>query len=76
MQGRLMDNISNAWNVNIKIKKYCKYGLVLKMQEFDESGNLLKEKKQLSDEEKCIFEKRVACYEGRTNHTENWKRVY
>lgn len=28
-----------------------------------------KRKKQLSDEEKCIFEKRVACYEGRTNHT-------
>ena len=40
-------------------------------QEFDESGNLLKEKKQLSDDEKCIFEKRVACYEGRTNHTED-----
>ena len=58
-------------NGNIKLKKDCKYGLVLKMQEFDESGNLLKEKKQLSDDEKCIFEKRVACYEGRTNHTED-----
>lgn len=41
------------------------------MQEFDESGNLLKEKKQLNDGEKRIFEKRVACYEGRTNHTED-----
>lgn len=55
-------------NGNIKLKKYCKYGLVLQMQEFDESGNLLKEKKELSTGEKRIFEKRVAYYEGQTNN--------
>lgn len=50
-------------NGNVKLKKYCKYGLVLKMQEFDEGGNLLKEKKELSEGEKTIYEKRVAYYE-------------
>ncbi|MCM1057126.1 MAG: hypothetical protein NC517_05905 [Firmicutes bacterium] len=54
-------------NGNVKLKKQCKYGLVLKMQEFDESGNLLKEKKELSDGEKRIFEKWAAHYEGRTD---------
>lgn len=30
---------------NIKLEKYCKYGLVLRMKEYNEEGNLLKEKK-------------------------------
>ena len=55
-------------NGNIKLKKDCKYGLVLKMQEFDEAGNLVKEKKKLNDGEKRIFEKRTAYYEKRTRH--------
>lgn len=42
-------------NGNVKLKKYCKYGLVLKMQEFDEGGNLLKEKKELSEGEKLFM---------------------
>lgn len=55
-------------NGNIKLKKYCKYGLVLKMQEFDESGNIIKEKTELNESEKSIFEKRVKYYEGRSIH--------
>lgn len=53
-------------NGNIKLKKYCKYGLVLKMQEFDESGNIIKEKTELNESEKSIYEKRVKYYEGRS----------
>ena len=55
-------------NGNIKLKKYCKYGLVLKMQEFEESGNIIKEKTELNESEKSIFEKRVKYYEGRSIH--------
>lgn len=33
------------------------------MQEFDEGVNLLKEKKELSEGEKAIYEKRAAYYE-------------
>lgn len=50
-------------NGNVRLKEFCKYGFVLKMQEFDESGNLIREKKELSDDEKRIFEKRVTYYE-------------
>lgn len=54
-------------NGKIKLKEVCKYGLVLQMQEFDESGNIIKEKKELRDYEKSIFEKSAAYYEGRTS---------
>lgn len=47
----------------VKKKEFCKYGVVLKMQVFDENGNLVKEKKELSESEKKIYEKRVAYYE-------------
>ena len=42
-------------NGNIKQKKLCKYGLVLKLQEFDEDGNLINEKKDLSEGEKSLM---------------------
>lgn len=54
-------------NGNIKVKEFCKYGCVLKRKEFDENGNLIKEKKGLSEDEIGIYEKRVAYYEGQTN---------
>ena len=50
-------------NGNIKLKEYCKYGFVLKMQEFDENGNVIKEKVELSESEKSIYEKCVEYYE-------------
>lgn len=43
---------------DIKKKKYYQYGLVLKMQEFDEAGNLINEKKDLKENEKIIYAKR------------------
>lgn len=57
-------------NGNIKLKEYCKYGLVLKMQEFDEDGNVIKEKKELNESEKSIYEKRVEYYERQKNREE------
>jgi len=53
-------------NGNVKLKEYCKYGLVLKLQEFDDKGNVIKEKKELSEREKSIYEKRVEYYEGQS----------
>ncbi|WP_455717614.1 hypothetical protein [Anaerosporobacter sp.] len=52
-------------NGNVKLKEFCQYGFVLKMQEFDENGNIKKEKKELGKDEKSIYEKRVAYYEGK-----------
>lgn len=66
IDGELIEYYENG---DIKLKEFCKYGLVLQMQEFDESGNLIKEKKGLRDDEKSIFEKRAAHYEGKTNNT-------
>lgn len=37
------------------------------MQEFDESGNMIKEKTELNESEKTIYEKRVEYYEGQSN---------
>ena len=51
-------------NGNVKLREYCKYGLVLRMQEFDEEGNLIKEKKELSEKEKIRHEKNLAYFEG------------
>lgn len=51
-------------NGKIKRKQTCKYGLVLKLQEFDEDGNLVKEKKDLSEGEKITYEKWRKHYEG------------
>lgn len=56
-------------NGNIKRREFCKYGLVLNMQEFDENGNKIKEKRELSDDERIIFEKRAAYYERQTDNT-------
>lgn len=52
-------------NGNIKRKELCKYGLVLKMQEFDKDGNLINEKKGLNESEKSLYEKWRAYYEGK-----------
>ena len=57
-------------NGNVKLKEYCKYGLVLKMQEFDEEGNVIKEKIELNESEKAIYEKRVEYYEKQKNREE------
>ena len=48
-----------------KLREYYKYGLVLRMQEFDEEGNLIRGKKELSEKEKIRHEKNLAYYEGR-----------
>ena len=54
-------------NGNVKIKEICKYGLVLFMQEFNEKGELIKEKKELSYTEKQIYERWKDYYEGNAN---------
>ena len=60
-----VDGEYSEWyeNGNVKKKEFCKYGIVLRMQEFNEQGDLVKEKKELSDDEKRIYEKRVSYYE-------------
>lgn len=65
-----VDGEKTEWyeNGTIKIKESCKYGLVLKMQEFDSDGNLMNEKKDLSEDEKTIYEKRKAQYEAKTSN--------
>lgn len=62
-----VDGEKTEWyeNGTIKIKESCKYGLVLKMQEFDSDGNLINEKKDLSEDEKTIYEKWKAQYEAK-----------
>lgn len=50
-------------NGNIKLNEFCKYGFVLRMQEFDADGNLIREKKELNKDEKNIYEKRASYYE-------------
>lgn len=59
MDGGTIDGEYIEWyeNGEVKIRKNCKYGLVLTMQEFDESGRLVNEKKELLDYEKNIYEK-------------------
>lgn len=47
--------------------EYHKYGLMLNLQEFDEVGNLIKEKKELEENEKIIFERREEYYKGKSN---------
>ena len=37
------------------------------MQEFDERGNIIKEKNELNEGEKAIYEKRVEYYERQSN---------
>lgn len=51
-------------NGSVKMKEFCKYGFVLKMQEFNENGSLVNEKTDLREDEKSIYKKRVAYYEG------------
>ncbi len=57
-------------NGNIKLKEYCKYGLVLKMQEFDEEGNVIDEKTELNEGEKEIYDKWAEYYENREKRGE------
>lgn len=54
-----IDGEKIVWYENGKIKsrKNCKYGLVLESSEWDEGGNLIKEKKDLTEGEKNIFDK-------------------
>lgn len=54
-------------NGSIKLVEYCKYGFVLKMQRFDENGNLIEEKNNLTDDEKRSYEKWSEYYDGREN---------
>lgn len=65
-----IDGEHTEWyeNGTIKLKEFCKYGLVLRLQEFDENGNIIKEKKELSIDEKSIYEKRLAYYEGKKDN--------
>jgi len=49
-------------NGAMKLIENCKYGLVLTMQEFDENGRVINEKKELLDYEKSIYEKREKIY--------------
>ena len=44
-------------NGKIKSKENCKYGLVLESSKWDEEGNLINGKKNLTEGEKRIFEK-------------------
>ena len=44
-------------NGKIKSKENCKYGLVLPSSKWDEDGNLINEKKNLTEGEKKIFDK-------------------
>ena len=57
-------------NGNIKLKEYCKYGLVLKMQEFYEEGNVIDEKTELNEGEKEIYDKWAEYYENREKRGE------
>lgn len=41
----------------IKSRKNCKYGLIIEDYEWDEDGNLINEKKDLTEGEKIIFDK-------------------
>ena len=62
MNAGTVDGEKDEWyeNGNLKRKEFCKYGFVLCMQEFDELGNIVCEKKELNDGEKIIYEKRLA----------------
>ena len=44
-------------NGKIKSRKNCKYGLVIESYEWDEDGNLINKKMNLTEGEKKIFEK-------------------
>ena len=44
-------------NGNIKRRQFCKYGIIFTMTEFDEEGNITKEKKQLTEREEKLYEK-------------------
>lgn len=50
-------------NGTVKLEKYCQYGLVLRMKEYDEQGNLTREKKELREDEISIYEKRKKYYD-------------
>lgn len=64
------ENIEWYENGNVKLKEYCKYGLVLKMQEFDEKGNVIDEKTELNEGEKEIYDKWAEYYENREKRGE------
>ena len=63
--GLSQDELKWYENGNIKLKEYCKYGLVLKMQEFDEEGNVIDEKTELNEGEKEIYDSWAEYYENR-----------
>lgn len=65
MDTGMVDGEYTEWyeNGNVKLKKYCKYGFVLNMQEFDIAGNLIEEKKELTESEKISYEKMKKFYE-------------
>jgi len=50
-------------NGEVKLRKDCKYGIILSMKEFDESGILIREKKELSEGEKKLYEKFKEIYQ-------------
>lgn len=60
-----IDGNHTEWyeNGGIKLEKYCKYGLVLRLKEYDRQGNVVREKKELKEDEISIYEKWKKYYE-------------
>ena len=58
MDGGTIDGEHIIWyeNGTIKLRENCKYGLVLSMEEYDESGKMVREKKNLSENEIELYE--------------------
>lgn len=70
MDSGTIDGDNTEWyeSGSVKCKEFCKHGLVLWRKEFDIEGNLISEKKELTEQEKPIYEKREKHYEkSRTN---------
>lgn len=67
MDAGTIDGEYTGWyeDGTLKVKKICKYGFVLSMKEFDEKGNMVKEKKGLDESEKKRYEKLANYYEKR-----------
>ncbi len=67
MDAGKIDGKHTEWyeNGRIKLEEYCKYGLVLWLKEYDLQGNVIREKKELKDYEKGIYEKYRKEYENK-----------
>lgn len=67
MDAGTIDGEHIVWfeNGEVRKKEFCKYGMILWMREFDETGNLIREKLDLTEDEKIRYEKWKAHYEGK-----------